>query len=168
MVNFSSDLPDWNLARRMITSEKVRWSIFSFEPYKSSGPDGIFPAELQQAYPLIKDHLLNLFQACIAFSCVPKAWNRSSVIFIPKAGKTDYSDPKAFRPISLSSTFLKTLERIVDRFIRDYYLIERPLSNMQHAYRVGKSYETALHELVTRIERSFNAKEFLEHCRCLR
>ena len=153
--------PNWDLADRLITREVLHWSIFSFAPFKSGGPDGVFPAELQYGFPFIKDHLLYLFQACIAFSVVAQSWNRNMVVFILKAGKTDYTDPKAFRPISLSSTLLKALERIVDRYIRDQYLSIIPLSNMQHAYRVGKSCETALHELVVRIERALNNKEFL-------
>ena len=112
---------------------------------------------MQHGFPLIK-HLFYLFEASIALSIVPKSWSRSRVVFIPKAGKTDYSDPKAFRPISLSSTLLKALEKIN---IRDTHLSSTPLSNMQHAYRVGKSCETALHELVVRIERSLNCKECL-------
>ena len=117
----SLDSPNWDLAARLITRDVLHWSIFSFAPFKSGEPDGIFPAELQH-FPFIKDHLFYLFQACIAFCIVPQSWSRSRVVFIPKAGKTHYADPKAFRPISLSSTLLKAIKRIVDRYIRDQHL----------------------------------------------
>jgi len=45
---------------------------------------------------------------------------------------------KAFRPISLMSFLLKTLKRLVDRFIRDDTLIKYPLNENQHAYMAGK------------------------------
>jgi len=50
--------------------------------------------------------------------------------------------------ISLMSFLLKTLERLVDRFIRDDTLIKYPLNENQHAYMAGKSTDTALHVLV--------------------
>jgi hypothetical protein len=74
------------------------------------------------------------------------------VTFIPKPGKLDYTEAKAYRPISLSSFMLKTMEKLVDRHIRDCALRIHPLHRNQHAYQIGKSTETALHNVVTRIE----------------
>jgi len=62
---------------------------------------------------------------------------------------------KAFRPISIMSFLLKTLERLVDGFIRDDTLIKYPLNENQHAHMAGKSTDTALHILVEKIEKSF-------------
>ena len=50
------------------------------------------------------------------------------------------------------SFLLKTLEKIVDRYIRDGPLRDHPLHLHQHAYLKGRSVETALHNLVCRIE----------------
>jgi hypothetical protein len=41
------------------------------------------------------------------------------VTFIPKPEKLDYTEAKAYRPFSLSSFLLKTMEKLVDRHIRD-------------------------------------------------
>jgi hypothetical protein len=54
---------------------------------------------------------------------------------------------------------LKTLERLVDRFLRDEILASRPLHPNQHAYQAGKSVETALHQLVVRIEKALDQQE---------
>ncbi len=57
-------------------------------------------------------------------------------------GKSDYAEPKAYRPITLSSFLLKVLERIVQ-----WYLLERvipPTLPHQHAYTRGLSCEMAL------------------------
>jgi len=80
------------------------------------------------------------------------------VAFIPKRGRADYSLPKAFRPISLSSFLLKTLERLVDMHIRRGVLCGTPLHRNQHAYQPGKSCETALHQLLGKVEDSLAAK----------
>jgi hypothetical protein len=42
---------------------------------------------------------------------------------------------------------------------RDEALVTRPLDPNQHAYQAGKSVETALHQLVVRIERALDQQE---------
>jgi Reverse transcriptase (RNA-dependent DNA polymerase) len=65
-----------------------------------------------------------------------------------------------FRPTSLTSFFLKTMERIVDQHIRTGPLESFPLHEPQHAYQRSRSCETALHDLVSRIEGALNHKIF--------
>jgi len=79
---------------------------------------------------------------------------------VPKPGHNDYSQAKAFRPISLTLFLLKTLERLIDRYIRDSVLLVHPLQKNQHAYQAGKSTKTALHSLVTRTERTLEQQEY--------
>jgi hypothetical protein len=58
---------------------------------------------------------------------------------------------KSFRPISLTSFLLKTIERLVDLHIKEGLL---------KAYLKGKSTETTLHDLVYKIGGSLAQKEF--------
>lgn len=81
------------------------------------------------------------------------------MVFIPKPGRDSYEVAKAYRPISLTSFLLKTMEKLVDRHIKDRTLVSRPLHPNQHAYQTGKSCETALHALVSRIEQAITYKE---------
>jgi hypothetical protein len=74
------------------------------------------------------------------------------VTFIPKPGELDYTEAKAYRPISMSSFLLKLMEKLVERHIRDDTLWKYRLHRNQHAYQTGKSTETALHNVVTRTE----------------
>jgi len=69
-------------------------------------------------------------------------------VFIPKPSRDSYGRPKDLRLISLTSFLLKTMERLVDRFLRDEILALMPLHPNQHAYQAGKSVEMALHQLV--------------------
>nr|XP_012234537.1 PREDICTED: uncharacterized protein LOC105679214 [Linepithema humile] len=39
---------DWRMAAKIVMPEKVKWAINTFKPYKSAGPDGVFPALLQK------------------------------------------------------------------------------------------------------------------------
>lgn len=52
------------------------------------------------------------------------------------------------------SFILRNLEKLIDRRIREKDLIAKPLSSSQHAYRQGKGTESALHYLVTEIEKN--------------
>jgi hypothetical protein len=70
----------------------------------------------------------------MAYGFIPMVWRQAKVTFIPRPGKSDYTEAKAYRPISLSSFLLKTMEKIVDRHIRDGALRFQPLHLNQHAY----------------------------------
>lgn len=74
------------------------------------------------------------------------------LVYIPKSGKDDYSNPRNFRQISLTSFSLKCLERLVKRYIREKALTLHPLNESQHVFQRGKSIESALLPLVSKIE----------------
>jgi transcription initiation factor TFIIIB Brf1 subunit/transcription initiation factor TFIIB len=87
------------------------------------------------------------------------AWWQVTVTVIPKPGKLDYTEAKAYRPISLSSFLLKTMEKLVDRHIRENALRIYPLHRNRHAYQRGKSIETVLHNVVTHAEYAVDHKD---------
>jgi hypothetical protein len=70
---------------------------------------------------------------------IPTACRQVKVTFIPNPGKLDYTKAKAYRLISLSSFLLKTMEKLVDRNIRDGVLTIHPLHRNQHTQQKGKS-----------------------------
>lgn len=149
---------DWEVANRTVEDTKVTWAINTFLPFKSPGIDGVFPALLQWGLTHILGHLVRIYRACLAFKYTPVSWREVKVIFIPKPGRTDYSLPKSYRPISLTSFLLKGLERLCDREIRDTVLVLHPLHPNQHAYIPGRSTESALHCVVNRIQKSLDTK----------
>jgi ribonuclease HI len=148
-----------NLAIQIVTEEKVRWSLNSFSPYKSPGPDKIYPIMLQKGIEVIMSWLLNIYRASIVLKYIPVKWRYAKAIFIPKAGKSDYFDPKSFRTISLSSFLFKGLEKLMDAWMKETSLVVYPFEDNQHAYQKGKSTETALIELVERINNSLDTGE---------
>ncbi|XP_055858922.1 retrovirus-related Pol polyprotein from type-1 retrotransposable element R1 isoform X1 [Episyrphus balteatus] len=143
----------------LITRENIAWAINTFSPYKSPGPDGILPIMLQNQQEIAVLWLEKIFKGCLLLNHVPKSWRQVSVVFIPKVGKRGHESAKDFRPISLTSFLLKSLERILETHIRDIFK-RCPLASSQHAYMRGKSTETALHEVVRTIENSIHFKEY--------
>jgi len=150
---------DWRSATRVVTFRRVEWAIDSFAPYKSPGVDGIFPALLPQAQEVVIPYLVSIFCACLVTGYVPAIWRQVKVVFIPKPGRRTYSGPRDYRPISLTSFLLKTTERLVDRYLRDEAIAIMPLHPNKHAYQAGKSVETALHQLVVRVEKALDQQE---------
>lgn len=150
---------DWRLATKIFTANKVKWAIESFKPYKSPGDDGIFPALLQRGFDIVLPTILKIFRASHAWGYIPSAWRTVKVTYIPKAGKRPSAQPKSFRPISLISFLQKTMEKILDRHIREKVLPRSPLHKNQYAYLPGKSTTHALQNLIGKIEKSLSIKE---------
>jgi len=93
-------------------------------------------------------YLVRIFCSCLVTSYVPAIWLQVKVVLIPKPSRSSYTRPRDFRSISLISFLLETMERLVDRFLRNKDLTLMPLHPNQHAYQAGKSKEMALHQLV--------------------
>jgi hypothetical protein len=51
------------------------------------------------------------------------------------------------------------MERLVDRFLQDEFLVLKPLHPNQHAYQAGKSVETTLHQLMVWVEKALDQQE---------
>jgi hypothetical protein len=147
------------MAARVVTYGKVVWATDSFAPYKSPGMDGIFLVMLHEGQGVLTPYLVKIFRACPATGYIPAIWRQVKVVFIPKPGRDSCGIPKDFRPISLTLFLLKTMKRLVDRFLRDEILVLMPLQHNQHAYQAGKSVETVLHQLVVRVEKVLDQQE---------
>jgi ribonuclease HI len=144
---------------QIVTISKIKWAIASFSPFKSAGGDGIFPALLQQGENIIHSHLVLLFKASLTLSYIPTAWCSTRVVFLPKIGKSTYTEAKSFRPISLSSFILKTLEKLIDLHIKCFLRVDERIHPLQFAYRAGYSTVNAIHSITSKIEKTLHEKE---------
>jgi hypothetical protein len=77
------------------------------------GSSGIDWSLLKKGWDAVKDHLLDVYNACLILGHHPPIWKEAKVVAIPKPDKPDYSLPKAHRPISLLETMSKLLEKAV-------------------------------------------------------
>ena len=135
-----------------INMPKVRKALDGFEKKKSPGTDGIKPVLFEHLDVDTVMYLIKIFKSSIFLAYTPRKWRETKVIFIPKPGKTDYRVAKAYRPISLSNYFLKTLERLVG-WKMDEALLEYPIHHKQHGFLKEKSTESALSNTVNYIEK---------------
>ncbi len=101
------------MARKVVMEDiKVRWAVNSFMSYKTSAPYSIYQMCLQKELDVIK-----VYGGSIAVAHIPKPWRDVRVVLIHKPGR-EFSLVKSYLPISLSSFTLKTLEKLMNIFLR--------------------------------------------------
>ncbi|VVT54760.1 uncharacterized protein SAPINGB_P004246 [Magnusiomyces paraingens] len=121
---------------------------------KAPVDDGITGKVLKMAWlnKDFKERFFKLLQACVKFGYHPKAWRHGIIVVIPKPKKSDYSKPRAYRPISLLKIPSKVLEKIIQK--RMTKLTTHLLPPEQYGGRQGYCATDAVLELVQRIETS--------------
>jgi hypothetical protein len=65
-LKWRGSMEDSAVSKRVISYDKLKWAVFSFQPYKSPGIDGIMPIMLQQGFKLLVGKLLMLLRASLA------------------------------------------------------------------------------------------------------
>ena len=118
------------------------------------------PVYINTSVIIAISRLTTIYKASFLLGYTPDSWRNAKVIFLPKPGKDDYTSPRSFRPITLSSVMLKIMERVVHRELEDSSFRSTPLHASQHAFRVGRSTDTALSQLVDTVEEAFSRKEY--------
>jgi hypothetical protein len=123
---------DWAESGRVITYQKLKWAVFSHEPYKDPGVDGIMRIMLLQVFELFGRKRFKLLIVSVTLGYIPMSWRHAMVVFIPKPGKP-VTQSKSLRPICLMSFMLKILEKLLDGHIRVGVLVENPLHQNEFA-----------------------------------
>ena len=146
---------------KIVNEDRLGKVINDMDPLKAAGPDQVQSILIQKAYKLIKKPLLETYRQSHKKGYIPKPWQETTSIFLPKPGKVDYNDAKSFRTITLSSNFLKIHKKIIIWYIEHDLGLDRALNKKQYGFRKGCSTEAALHKLVHMIERRIAKKGFV-------
>jgi len=106
---------------------------------KAQGPDGIGGRVLRHCAEQLGSVFAHLFRLSLQSGQIPSLWKFSHVIPIPKKPKS--IQPNDFRPVALTSLVMKTLEKIIKRFLVE--ATESLLDPLQFAYRAGRGVDDA-------------------------
>ena len=142
-----------------INDNLLEQAFKKFNKKKSPGPDGIKPIVFEHLPSNFCKQLIFIYKCCVHFQYTPRLWKDTKVIFIPKPGKDDYTQPKSFRPISLSNYFLKAFERLVC-WRMDHALSFFPIHQRQHGFMTGRSTESAISVTTNYIEKYLAHKQY--------
>jgi len=87
-----------------LSQDEVRQAIRRVKADKAPGASGIPNRALQAGLTELTPILTGLFNACVTHKYHPKQFRRAQTIVLRKPKKSDYTDPKAYRPIALLDT----------------------------------------------------------------
>ncbi|MCP4489190.1 MAG: hypothetical protein GY820_18040 [Gammaproteobacteria bacterium] len=153
--------PPAELMEQIYDPDRINRAVNSFDPDKAAGPDTLKPIIIQKAWSTIKDITRMIMIQNHKIQHIPVPWRESLGIFIPKPGKADYNDPKAYRNITLSPVMLKLQEKTILWHMQHDLGMADSLNKKQFGFRRGNSTETALHKVVHQIERRIAKKGYV-------
>lgn len=114
---------------------------------KSQGVDGIPNAFLVRYAEWCAKYLCLVFSKSLERAELPKDWVYAKITPIPK-GNENRSHLSAYRPISILSACIKTLEHIIFKHISEFLENNCILDTRQHGFPRGRSTVTQLLETV--------------------
>ena len=128
------DINQWDVLQ-ILTSLKNR---------TNTSPDGLPYIFLKKcAYPLLAP-ITHIFRYSMMSGTFPEMWKESIVLPLFKKGIK--SDPSNYRPISLTCSLSKILEKLVSKKLLLYFKQKGILTKIQHGFQPKKSVETNLLE----------------------
>ena len=126
---------------------------------KASGPDTIHNEVLRLGTTtLLFHHLAELFTSSIQLGYILAAWEIASLCMLLKPDKL-YSLATSYRPISLISSIMKLLERVIEQRLHSHQEQIGFINKHQSRFRRAKSTDDHLFRLSQSIMESFNSGE---------
>ena len=142
-VSFFEPAPQTNCLSSISVNDKlIVDAIKELSCNSAAGPDGVPVALLKNASVELAKPLNILFNRSINMGHVLSTWKEAAIVPIYKGG--DRSLAKNYRPISLTSTIMKVLERIIRKQLVDFLSDHNYFNPNQHGSRHGRSCLSAL------------------------
>ena len=144
--------PDQQRTLSIVSPERMDRAMGKLAPLKAPGPDGIRNEMLTKAWDWVKGPIRKIFYHSLMLGTTPDSWHETTGCISAKPCKPDYTNPRAFRIISLTSSYQKMLERLILWHLEIDLKIPDYLTKNQHGFRKGASTDSALHNITRRIE----------------
>lgn len=117
----------------------------------SPGPDGITVPMLQFLFEETPEDLLNIVNTSLKDSWIPPEWKLSKIVSLLNNKGLGYV-PDKIRPISLTSNFVKLVERILHGRLMRFLESNKILSPTQIGFRPGNSIWKAHIDIESRVK----------------
>lgn len=108
----------------------------------ATGCDGVNAKLLKLCCPHIIPHITHIINFCLSNNVFPTIWK--SAIITALAKKSNPTEYKDLRGISILPTLSKIIEKIMEQQLRDYLTLNNLLPIVQSGFRPGYSCTTAL------------------------
>jgi len=134
-----------------ITEREILKAVNRTSKDKAPGPDElpnrVIQIVVRRRTPLIR----RLFQACLDQGVQPDHFKNACTVMLKKPGKSDYTNPSAYRPIALLNTLGKVLEAVISNRIKFIAETHDLLPDTQYGARTNRATETALQQITEKI-----------------
>ena len=140
----------------MVSEKSVEKLITELDISNGAGISDI-PTIVIKSCACLIPALTNLFNKCIKTASIPNDWKTAIVTPLFK-NKGDKTDPNNYRGISIISPLAKVFEKILASQIKVHLKLNNILFDGQHGFRENHSCESALHELISVLNKSKDNK----------
>ena len=138
-----------------ITDEQIHEAILHLKPWKASKPGTVPNVVLIRSAELLVPLLGPLFRATDELGWYPQRWRDTYTLVIKKPGKTDYTIPGAWRPVVLSDTFARLLNKCKTIYLTEHCEKAGLLQRNHFGGRPGRSTVDSIHTLVSLIKNAW-------------
>ena len=145
-----------------ISDTEVLKAVNHLKTGKSPGDDGISAEYYKAIYPVINEHLKNLFNCIYDNAYFPHTWSNSLVVPIHKKGPR--TNPNNYRGISLLSIFSKIFMHIMYSRINKWCIMNSVLCPEQGGFKQGFSTIDSIFTLNTIISKHIQKKGGRFYC----
>ena len=139
---------------------ELRRAVRETKKHSAAGADKITYEMLQKLPKCSAKAVLKLYNQIWLNSDFPVSWRHSVVLPVLKPGK-DPLNPASYRPISLTSTLCKLMEKLVTNRLTFFVEKDNILSNIQSGFRKGRSTVDHIIRLQDTINKFNNNKVFM-------
>ena len=109
------------LADVFFSEDQVQMTLQNLDSSKAAGPDGIQPHVLKKCNESLSTPLTILFNRSFTEGTIPEEWKLAAVVPVYK-NKGQRTDPKQYRPISLTSCVMKVMEHIINEALLQHLM----------------------------------------------
>ncbi|XP_023644536.1 uncharacterized protein LOC111832445 [Capsella rubella] len=117
-----------------ISEEEVKRALFSLNPGKTPGPDGMTALFFQKFWATIKDDLIKTIRNFFSSGFFDAKLNETNICLIPKGERP--REMSGFRPISLCNVSYKVISKVLSLRLKSF--LPELISETQSAFVAGR------------------------------
>ncbi|XP_071921851.1 uncharacterized protein [Coffea arabica] len=117
-----------------VEEKEIKSALFSMNPNKAPGQDGMNPLFFQKFWHVVKSDLIAAIRHFFWSSNMPKSWNHTVISLIPKIQNP--TNLKSYRPISLCNVVYKVISKILANRLKN--VLNHCISKTQAAFIPGR------------------------------
>ena len=132
IFNYNSE----NKYTQKFSMDELNQALENCKVKSAAGPDKCPNKTLKALGENGKKFVLNLMNKCFIENVIPKEWKIAKIIMIKK--KDDPHDINNYRPISLTNSLAKLLERLVKNRLVEFLNAEKIITKFQSGFRENR------------------------------